>query len=62
MGSLISGLGVSEVTHPGSSKGDFKEFRRGMRTCQLGAGMVSIHSQKLSPWVGTLSGLPETCR
>lgn len=28
--------------------------RQGVIMCQLGAGIVSIHSQKLSPWVDTL--------
>jgi hypothetical protein len=28
--------------------------------CQLGAGMVPIHGQKLSPWAALLGGLSET--
>lgn len=52
MGSLISQVEVSEVTH--LKQGGFIEFQERIMNCQLGAGMVSIHGQKLSPWAGTL--------
>lgn len=41
------------------SKEVFIEFRERMMNCQLGAGMVSIHGQKLSPWAGTLGWVAE---
>ena len=42
------------ITHPRVKQGSFIELRQGVMMRPLGAGIVPIYGQKLSPRVGTL--------